>query len=47
MAFGIPKIDVPAITAMFNEKFAQLINKLQEILDELKGQHDTMKKPPE
>jgi hypothetical protein len=47
MAFGIPKIDVPAITAMFNEKFAQLLGKLQEILDELKGQHDTMKKPPE
>lgn len=43
MAFGIPKIDVPAITKMFNEKFAELLGKLQEILDELKGQHDTMK----
>lgn len=43
MAFGIPKIDVPGLTKMFNEKFDLLLGKLQEILDELKGQHDTMR----
>lgn len=43
MAFGIPKIDVPAMTAMFNEKFALLLGKLDEILQELRGQHDTMR----
>ena len=43
MAFGLPKINVEKITAQLDERFKQLIAKLDEILAELRAQREETK----